>query len=165
MMLEALPHDLRYVVRNTFDLMEIAEDEIAVAKKAQPRATVLDRSFALLLPTQDIMNTDWLYRAHCRELLTRLVKGEDTRPGTDVEVIAAVASVTLKTPVVSAVAGLYERTFQRISPERYAQLFEEDWAAKYQHLYGPQIDEWEADTRRLTRQHWRQLSRQPGLEF
>ena len=67
-----------------FDLMGIAEEEIAAAKHRYRRASKrVHAAFGVLYPTGDMSKCgDRLYRAHARELVERVARKEDTRPGT-----------------------------------------------------------------------------------
>jgi len=70
-----------------FRAMEIAEEEIARAQERWPekRKEIWDTFKYLGLGTCTIPEgyADRLYRAHCQEILERVARGEDLRPGTD----------------------------------------------------------------------------------
>jgi hypothetical protein len=60
-------------VRGALGQVEVAESMIEAALRADPaHADVLWHSFGLLRPTCDRMNTEFVYRAHVRELLERV---------------------------------------------------------------------------------------------
>jgi hypothetical protein len=93
-----------------FEQMEWAEDEIAQAQRRHPaRADLLRTTFRLLVPIQDLMRTEFVYRSHCRELLERVVRGDDTRPGTSAELAIACCHSSLMAPLNTVGSGLYLR--------------------------------------------------------
>lgn len=109
--------DLHAIVQNVLgDLVDIficmdwAEEEIAASQKQHPReADLLFHAFKLLTPRHDKMSTEFVFRSHCRELLDRLRRGADTRPGTAAEVCCVMVDTSLRAPLRSSAAGLYMR--------------------------------------------------------
>jgi|ERR1700742_253971 len=100
------------VMAEAFDQMELAEDEIRKAQDRHPaHRDRLYHSFSLLKPNMGLerMASEMVYRAHCRELLERVVAGTDTRPGTAAEVCCVMLETTKLAPLTSAAAGLYMR--------------------------------------------------------
>lgn len=90
-----------------------AEDEISQAHKRHPEAAHLIRdAFPLLSKTHPCMNTEFVYRSHCAELLDRVAGGTDTRPATAAEVAAACMEASLSAPLNSRAAGLYLRMWR-----------------------------------------------------
>jgi hypothetical protein len=63
---------------------------------------------------------DRVYRHHCRELIGRAKRGADTRPATDAEVMAALSAMSLRAPLGSTAASLYEELFRRVMGRRVA---------------------------------------------
>jgi hypothetical protein len=59
------------------------------------------------------MRTEFVYRSHCRELLDRAARGEDTRPGTAAECCIALSETSLRVPLRTSAAGLYARMWTR----------------------------------------------------
>lgn len=144
-----------------FRAMQWAEDEIDAAQHRH--GAVADRiwgSFGLLRPTHELMRTEPVYRAHCRELLDRVACGQDTRPGTAAECCIALREISLRVPLRTSAAGLYTRMW------RLAQLPPADLTNNSEHyeaLEGSQIDEHVAWLRAKLRQDWRVLpSASPG---
>jgi hypothetical protein len=96
-----------------FKQMEWAEDEIETAVREHPdHADRVWHSFALLTPTHALMSTEMVYRAHCREILARVVAGEDTRPGTAAECCCACCETSQVAPLSPAGFGLYLRMWK-----------------------------------------------------
>ena len=84
--LQALVSDLVQVVEQLDATVQWAGEEItAAAARHLAAADSVNDSFPLLMPSNPFLVTEELYRAHCVELLDRVVRGEDTRPGTAVE--------------------------------------------------------------------------------
>src|SRR5262249_6324916 len=52
------------------------------------------------------------YEAHCAELLHRVAAGEDTRPGTSVEIARAIAEASLAVKPTRAGFGVYLKAWQ-----------------------------------------------------
>jgi hypothetical protein len=86
-------------MQSVFSLIEHAEDEISQAMQRHPgHADRIWHSFSLLTPTLDRLATEVVYRAHCRELLDRVARGEDTRPATAAECCVALMETSLAAP-------------------------------------------------------------------
>jgi hypothetical protein len=154
--LDRIVAQLRSGLEPVFRTMVWAEDEIEAAQRRHPNAA--DRiwhSFLLLRPTSELMGTEPVYRAHCRELLDRVVRGEDTRPGTAAECCIALCETSLKVPLSIGAAGLYARMWTRaqLPPVELT-----DNSEHYEALEGALIDELEAWLRKKLGQHWRALS-------
>lgn len=85
-----------------FERMAWAEDEIRQAQARHPQqADTLYHSFSLLSGAEgsERMSVEPVYRAHARELLERVAIGEDTRPGTAVEVIIGLLATATVAPL------------------------------------------------------------------
>jgi hypothetical protein len=147
--------DLQHEMESLFDAMAWADEEIEAALHRHPAAT--DRiwgSFLLLQPTQPLMRTEAVYRAHSRELLDRVARGDDTRPGTAAECCAALSEVSLRAPLRSSAVGLYARMWRLAGLPPTALT---DVSEHYEALDGALIDDHEAWLRRRLRQDWRVL--------
>jgi hypothetical protein len=103
----------------TFDRVEIAEEEIRSVKRRFPaRASEIHDAFAMLCPTEPLRDlSEDVFRFHCRELLERVAKGQDVRPGTTAEVLGFLADVSLSAPPTRVSTLLYQKLFGRIFPE------------------------------------------------
>ncbi|NYH77174.1 hypothetical protein FHR84_000488 [Actinopolyspora biskrensis] len=102
-----------------FEQMSWSEDEIRTAQQRHPHAAdTLHHSFTLLRPTSERMNTEFVYRGHCRELLDRVATGKDTRPGTAAEIVIALCGVAMATPINTAAEGLVFRMWATAFPEQ-----------------------------------------------
>jgi hypothetical protein len=79
-------------VTRLFRLMRLAEDEIAVAKrKYKDKESELSNALFLFRPTGILQDRPTrVYRAHCRELVLRVVKERDTRLGTAAEILCRI---------------------------------------------------------------------------
>ena len=138
-----------------FDAMIWAEDEIDAAMHRHPSAAGrIHRSFLLLRPTQPLMRTAMVYRSHCRELLDRVARGEDTRPGTAAECCIALSGTSLLAPLRGSAVGLYARMWRQagLPPAALTAASEHSEA-----LDGSLIDDHETWLRRRLRQPWRTL--------
>ena len=109
------------------------------------------------MPTIDspAWGTDFIYRGHCRELLERVAKGDDTRPGTAAECCLAMSAVSMKIPLHGAGAGFYQRMGSQAFPDHPVW---EEAGEHYEALYRQQIDEHEAYTRRKLSQPTRRIA-------
>lgn len=133
-----------------------ADDEIEQACRRHPaQADALYHSFKMLRPTHDGMGTERTYRVHCRELLTRVAEGGDTREATAAEVALACHDVSLVTPINSSATVVYMRAFRRAFPTYPA--FENLELRSYEHVAGSAADELESLTYRKLRRPERVL--------
>lgn len=145
--------DLRGLLDPLFDAITWAEDEIDAAARRHPAAAEkIQRSFLLLRPTHPRMRSQALYRSHCRELLDRVARGEDTRPGTAAECCLALSETSLRVPLRSSAVGLYARMW-RLAGLPPAPIT--DASEHYEALDGAVIDNNEAWLRHKLRQDWR----------
>ncbi|MEU7480484.1 hypothetical protein AB0A63_31215 [Lentzea sp. NPDC042327] len=96
------------------DGFEWVEQEIEQAGERYPQEA--DRlwhlGLPLFTPTHECMDYDLVYRSHCRELIDRALAGEDTRPGTAVEVACSMRDVSAAMPLKSSGAALYMRVWR-----------------------------------------------------
>ncbi|NIY68091.1 hypothetical protein [Streptomyces malaysiensis] len=159
----AILPDLGYL-ESIFETMEWAESEIekAMARHGEPKPPTGERgkgpiwnSFILLKSTHDKLNREVLYRSHAHEILERVAKGQDTRPGTDAEMIVVIHEATLAAPLTSGAACLYFRVLDRSVPELARATAPEIDLASYEKVHGRVADEYEAELRRKLRQDWR----------
>jgi hypothetical protein len=98
--------------------MELAQGMIRDYQADCPeQAQTLRNAFALLTPTHR-METKYrkLYKPHCRELLNRVLKSADTRPGTAAEVAITICEMSLRAvPAhVHIFVGIYDEMLKRV---------------------------------------------------
>ena len=121
-----------------------AEEEIEKAQTRHPNAAErIWHGFMLLQPTHKLMSTDFVYRAHVRELLERVAAGEDTRLGTWAEIVCVCHDVSLRVPLHGAIFGLYCRAWNNAFPDM--PMVD---PAHYEALHGSEIDDEEFQVRR-----------------
>ncbi|MCP4201832.1 MAG: hypothetical protein GY769_07860 [bacterium] len=133
----------------------MAEAEIALAQEENPLlAPVLKESFLALTPTTYLRGReDRLYPAHCKEILRRVVEGEDLREPTRAEMIGLVAETSLVAVPTRVGCALYFRLFRELFPEREDLFSEVDGVApsvtrgEMGHYTGD-VDDLERDMRR-----------------
>jgi hypothetical protein len=103
-------------VTGIFSLMVTAEEEITEAKKRHPeKSDLIHRSFLILQPSDPIYGkADCVYCSHIRELLERVAKGKDTRPGTIAEVLCVLLDTATKTPLNQEGQALTEHLFRLV---------------------------------------------------
>jgi len=133
--------------------IEWAEEEIESMGQAHPEhADRIWHSFALLRPTHDLMKTEFVYRSHCRELLQRIVAGEDTRPGTAAESCIACCETSQHAPLNIGGVDFYMRMWSKAS-------FPDLGFPREHHeaIAGEVIDGHERELRRRLSCDWRQL--------
>jgi hypothetical protein len=133
----------------TFDQIAWAEDEIYAAMRRHPAAADdLFHSFRLLNVNETNnprLSTEFIYRAHCRELLDRVARGEDTRPGTGVEVCCMLLEISKITPLKSEAVSVLFRLWPKLFPHLGDLVDDQDHREA---LYGSTIDDNEADSRK-----------------
>ena len=112
-----------------FDQVEICESVIAKARNRHPEhGKAIWNSFLLLVPSKLLWEApEPVYRAHCAELLDRVMNGQDTTLGTKAEIMMALSESSLAHPLAHTAAVLYARLFRELLPrtpiaEELAQL-------------------------------------------
>lgn len=140
--LSVIVRDAHQSLKTVFSRITWAADEIdrAMARHAAHRDT-LYHSFALLYPTPLLLDTEFVYRSHCREILDRVAAGADTRPGTAAEVCCLCREISLVAPLRPSAMGLYVRMWSVAFPD---QMPHTDQGPHYEALRGPRIDDLEA---------------------
>lgn len=117
--LAQLIQDVTNDLAGPFAQMEWAEDEITHAGRRHPTETdTLFHSFRLLQPTHRRMTTEFVYRAHCREILDRVAGDADTRPATAVEICCACGESSQIGVLTSPATGLYFRMWAIAFPDK-----------------------------------------------
>ncbi|MFD3427410.1 hypothetical protein [Nocardia fluminea] len=136
------------IVTTTLTQQDWAEDEIRRAQQRHPDvADVLHHSFSLLTATHERMTTEFIYRAHARELIERVATGVLTKPGTSVEVVLLLMRASLVTPLNTTAFGLYLRMWRRAGlPDLGGPI--EDLDGHYEAINASGIDDFEAIARR-----------------
>ena len=148
-----------------FEAMEWAESEIekAMARNGEPKPPEGTRgtgpiwnSFSLLKAAHnEKLLREVVYRAHCHEILERVAKGQDTRPGTDAEMILVIHEASLVAPMNSGAACLYFRLLDRSVPELARATAPDIDLPSYEKVHGRRADEYEGELRHKLRQEWR----------
>lgn len=96
-------------IRHAFDCIDVAEELLA--------GRDVPGLFLALCPTDPIAGkARWLYRAHAEELIGRAARGEDLRPGTDAECLAALMDVAARAPLRQDAAAAVDVLWDRIDP-------------------------------------------------
>ena len=96
-----------------FEQMEWAEDEIEKHQRRHPaNSDRIYHSFKLMTPTHELMGQEFVYRSHVRELLARVVNGQDTRLGTAAEICITCCESSQVAPLTDTAAGLYGRMWK-----------------------------------------------------
>jgi len=107
-----LPSDFADIL----DQAAIADEMIAQRMPVQgEKKDLLYGSFMTLRPAMPM--PDRLYRAHCAELLDRVVSGEDYQRPTRAELLAAIQKISLVVPTQDKAAALYARLFIELFPD------------------------------------------------
>lgn len=116
---EILGPTMSSTITRTFALMEVAEEELQRAKDcaAPEDHDDIHAVFAYLCPSTVLAGkNEELYRKHVREMIARRMKGEDTRPGTDAEVLCALSDWSLEHPPGKDANALYFRLAVNLIP-------------------------------------------------
>jgi hypothetical protein len=140
--LSELVPEISSALAASLNLIDLAEEEIdnACARYPHHRDTLF-HSFRLLRPTLPRMTSAFVYRSHCQELLDRVARGEDTRPGTAAEVCCLCADISTQVPLNSPAAGLYFRMWAQAFPHTPVA---DDRRAHHEALYADRINDYEA---------------------
>lgn len=141
-----------------FDRIGWAEDEIAKAQARHPEhADRIYHSFSLLSGGQasERMGVEAVYRAHAREILERVAAGEDTRPGTAVEVVIGLLAAAERAPLSHEGFGLCARLWAVAGlPDNESFT---DRLGHLEALHADRLDREEAAARRACRDNARRL--------
>lgn len=96
----------------TFELMQVAEEEIEAVLCKIPASERPEISFAALAPTQGMSSMDpQVYRSHARELIQRQLRGEKLDLGTLAECLVVVSNSSLIAPLDSVGGAVAEKLF------------------------------------------------------
>ena len=139
---------------SVFEAMAWADEEIekAQARHGEQGRGPIWNSFTLLKATHDKLYREVLYRSHCREILNRVAKGEDTRPGTDAEMIVVLHEASLRAPLNSDASCLYFRLIDRSVPELARVAGPPIDLPSYERVHGRAADDHEAEMRHRLQQ-------------
>jgi len=104
------------IMQQAFRRMEIAEEEIELAKTKYPDQTDATHGSFRLLMYDELFECviDDVYRQHCKELIQRVAKKQDTRPATKAEVMCALSGMSLVAPLDRDAAALFSNLFEQI---------------------------------------------------
>jgi hypothetical protein len=153
----ALWRDTQRLVEDLLGPYLWVEEELDKAAADHPEeADLLYHLHPLAGPSAGMPTTEWLVRAHARELAARTVAGADLRPATDAEVCVLASEASLRAPLTDAALGLYARCFARCYPGESPMA---DLLDYQERMHGPQIDDLDRTIRRqvATRQPRRRL--------
>ena len=105
-------------VGGIFDQIEICESVITKARAKYPNHDeAIWNSFSLLRPSKLLHEApEAVYRAHCAELLERVIKSLDITLGTKAEIMMALSKASLRSPLTHTASVLYARLFREILP-------------------------------------------------
>ncbi len=97
-----------------FSHMAIAEEVITESGCSKADG---QRAFGILCPSEPLEGkADDVYRSHARELVARVVAGENTRPGTTAEVLCCLLGAALKAPLDTSGLALADWLFAEVFP-------------------------------------------------
>jgi hypothetical protein len=131
--------------RDAFMAMEWAEDEIELAQDRYGETghgPIWKQGFAAVKQT-DLIDSELLFRAHCREILGRIADGDDLRPGTDAEIIWVLRNASLRSPMQPGIDCLYFRLFARRFPVQSSSISGPVDLAAYESVHGSAADDHE----------------------
>lgn len=158
-------HQIQGEVTTAFRFLDWAWAEIIIAQEQHPHAADLLYHATPLLARRRFgetsMDVEFVYRGHCRELLTRLAKGEDTRPATDTEICMVCSELSLKAPLNAAATGVYFSAWLRAFPDDPVWDGQVDEAAHHARMDGYEMRDMERRIRRQASAPARRLP--PGL--
>lgn len=107
---EVLGVNLAGAIAGAFACMDIAEEEIAVARLAKEQGS---RVFSAACPPDGMSARPMLYRAHVREIIAAVRAGEEPPTVTDAGVLQAIAEMSLAAPLRRPWQHAYEVLFHR----------------------------------------------------
>ena len=120
---------------NVLERIEIIEEEIAAAQKSvrskKAKKVLWDSFLSLRLsPAYNGFSVD-LYRAHCRELLERIITGDSADVPTDAEVMIVLSEMSLRVPLNNDAWALYITLFKKRFPGKLPDISTKDVHESY----------------------------------
>lgn len=105
-------------ISGILDQVEICESVIAKTRHDHPEHNAaIWNSFKLLMPSPLLREApEPVYRAHCTELLSRVIANQDTTLGTKAEIMMSLFESSLRSPLTHTASVLYARLFREILP-------------------------------------------------
>lgn len=149
-----------------FELMDMADDEIAEAQARHPEsADLLYHGFKLLCPAEGApatMRTWFVFRSHCRELLERVAAWPDSHDEvtpwpTNAELVAHICEASQQAPLTTAATTLYMRAWKAAFPDRPEAFDVLDGGEHYEHVAGGRADTLASTVRGKLRQPERRI--------
>jgi hypothetical protein len=123
-------------ILGAFALMKVAEDVIKEEKPKWRGAATKERvhqSFALMCPVTQVSFMGFhvdLFAHHCRELVERVARKQDTVLATDAEVLLGLYQASLAAPLTEHALALYEHCFSKVFPEKSKEFFADGHRAR-----------------------------------
>ena len=111
-----------------FGSMEITEDLIAEFQSHHPeKEAELFDAFLTVIPTHNMLNMhSAVFESHVRELLQRVVDGEDLTAATNAEIVCVISVVSAQTPLTANAAYLFSQTFRAVfGEEKYNEIWKD----------------------------------------
>jgi len=112
-------------IQDIYARMEIAEEEIEIGggrRDAIEGSTAHRVWSSFTLMCTDHTLTAMVFRIHCREIVRRVIRYEDTRPGTDAEIMNALMEMSQRAPLNSDAAALYWELFREHLPDKATEI-------------------------------------------
>lgn len=148
---DAIGFDARHIY-GIFEYVDIAEKFIEDTIRQQPhRASDIWDTFKLLQPSTKMMKMHMkLYDSHIRELMQRILNGEDLKPATRAEILIAMSDVASVIPIHNCGAYLFSRLFKQIFGAKHPTVTAID-SVKLNEPYAGAADEMESELRHKLR--------------
>ena len=146
---DLFPVDMQITMADAFRAMSWAEDEVELAQDRHGLSErgLLWRTGFMAVRAPDLIDSEPLFRAHCREILDRIAAGMPLEPGTDAEILFVLRAASLRAPMQPGVDCLYFRLFARMFPYMAGDLITNADLAAYESVHGGAADDHEARLR------------------
>lgn len=130
-----------------FNHMGIAEEVIAAASGGKDRE-LESRAFGVMCPSDPLRGKSIeVYRAHCTELMQRVMAGEDTRLATKAEVLCGMMAAATAAPLNAAGGALADWLFSEVMPSAHGRLSQ---AAPREFYQGQVAEDFAAAQRKMS---------------
>lgn len=117
---EALGVGVMSTINGAFACMEIAEEEIKASGCDKDEGSA---AFGVLCPSEPLRGkSPDVYRAHCKEMIARVTADNDTRPGTNAEVLCSLLATSLLAPLNESGMALADHLFANCFPDYHDEL-------------------------------------------